>query len=754
MNLIQKLVLISSFILNFNFVRAGCIWVFAEGKALSDAAIRVGQLVVISDTLGRACMELAEGKYEVVVSFSGFWTWQGSWNGQDSLRIELTDFGAILPDVNIYSLEGESLELRSPQSVQKVSNYLISNTNIFNFAQFIDKLPATTISDGQISLRGSGFMLNSASRVMVLVDGVPFLTTDYNDVRWASIPTELIDYSTLLKGSSSVSYGSNSLYGVLDLRTLWPDSVARTQVLGFYQTYLTPDQNRAWWTAQNRPFQQGFSLRHLNPLTSKLDLVLSFNHLRNQSFLQTVYNEHSRLSFKLRYKISPNSNLGLEFHGAKIVDAEFLVWNDTKSGMFKPYSRADSLGSVSLPKFEREQFNSQFYYNFKYKNFQNTFRIRLLDLKTLNFRFNVNTRLFGGEYHSQLSVGQFKIKAGGNLQHFFYHRLKTTLEAYSAAGYALSQWQKGRFNFNGGLRYEAYWGGGLSAGFPIFSAGANYWSGNWLLRTNFGQGFRVPSFGERLISLEAEVLPIWANDKLKPERGYTFEMGAKRTLEWGAWKGYCDAALFMNYFDNYIELIPGVYADSLRPPYTLQQIEENFGFKYLNINQVRNGGLDLTAQGSGKIGLWDMRVLAGYLYSYSIDAQKIDAFTFAGSVFESMWKGGSFITEPILYGRQRGLSKFDVEWERKGWLLGLDLRHYGAIEKLQEIYEVLIPGLQEYRRQNAGGKWVIGFRAGYSFGKWGRLLLMGANLTNQIYSIRPARAEAPRNFTMQFKVDF
>ncbi len=747
--------LIVLYLLTSQSLSAGCcIQVLFLGRPVAGALVLIDDKQVVSDSMGMACFQLETARYQVSVSHMNFLRWQGLWNGTDSLRVELEEVETTLSDVNIYSLEGESLELRSPQSVQKVNNYLIANTNVFNFTQFLDKLPATTVSDGQINLRGSGFMLNAASRVMVLVDGTPFLTTDYNDVRWATIPTELVEYATVLKGASSVMYGSNSLYGVLDIRTLWPDTVASTQLVGFYQTYGRPPGGRAWWTADNAPFQQGFSFRHLNPITKKLQLALGINHLRNQSFLKTVYNEHTRLSVKLRYNFSSRSNLGMDFHGGKLYDAEFLIWNNTGEGLFKPYARADSLGAISIPNFIRDQFNAHLYYNFKTSQFQHTLRMRLLDLKTLNFKFNVNTSVLGAEYHVQTSLGGIKIKGGTLLQHFFYRRQRTVLEASSFAGYALAQWQKNRFNFNLGTRFEAYRSEAFSGGFPIFSAGVNYWLGKWILRSNFGQGFRIPSFGERLISLQNASLPIYANPDLKPENGYTFELGIKRTLDWGNWQGYLDAALFMNYFDNYIELIPGVYSDSLTPPYTLEQIEKNFGFKYFNINKVRNGGIDFTFQGLGKVGLCQIRILGGYLYSYSVDAERLAPLSFAGSIFESMWKGGRFITDPVLFGRQRGLSKLDVEFGRKRWTLGLDIRHYGAIEKLQEIYEVMIPGLQRYRRQDALGKLVFGLRLGYDAGKLGRLMLIGSNLTNRIYSIRPARAEAPINLTLQYKLDF
>ena len=65
--------------------------------------------------------------------------------------------------------------------------------------------------DGQANIRGgSGYSYGAGSRVMLLMDDLPILTGDVNEVKWNYLPVEIIGQVEVIKGASSALYGSLS----------------------------------------------------------------------------------------------------------------------------------------------------------------------------------------------------------------------------------------------------------------------------------------------------------------------------------------------------------------------------------------------------------------------------------------------------------------------------------------------------------------------------------------------------------------
>ena len=70
------------------------------------------------------------------------------------------------------------------------------------------------------------------------------------------------------------------------------------------------------------------------------------------------------------------------------------------------------------------------------------------------------------------------------------------------------------------------------SGKPVFRAGANYQVGKaTYLRSSWGQGFRFPSMAEMFISTIYSGMEIFPNPELKPETGWSAEIGLKQGLK-------------------------------------------------------------------------------------------------------------------------------------------------------------------------------------------------------------------------------
>jgi outer membrane receptor for ferric coprogen and ferric-rhodotorulic acid len=64
------------------------------------------------------------------------------------------------------------------------------------------------------------------------------------------------------------------------------------------------------------------------------------------------------------------------------------------------------------------------------------------------------------------------------------------------------------------------------------------------------------------------------------------------------------------------------------------------------------------------------------------------------------------------------------------------------------------PELTEYREGHFDGDWIADFRVGYYIKPDMRLQFIVKNAFNNMYALRPAKYDPPRNFTVQYKIDF
>ena len=97
---------------------------------------------------------------------------------------------------------------------------------------------------------------------------------------------------------------------------------------------------------------------------------------------------------------------------------------------------------------------------------------------------------------------------------------------------------------------------------------------------------------------------------LKPEHGWSGEVGLKQLLKIGEWQGMFDVAVFRMYYDDMIEFTfgrwgpPGI--DSNNDGVIAQsEFLDNFmgiGFKCVNIGEARVSGIETSIGGNGKIG--------------------------------------------------------------------------------------------------------------------------------------------------------
>ena len=120
----------------------------------------------------------------------------------------------------------------------------------------------------------------------------------------------------------------------------------------------------------------------------------------------------------------------------------------------------------------------------------------------------------------------------------------------------------------------------------------------------------MPSIAERFVTYTLGSINIIPNLDIKPEKGFTAEVGYKRSFKIDKFLGYWDAALFWTEFKDMIEF---QFGTKITPNGFLAY------FQSQNVSRARIFGWETTLAGEGKMGPVDMSVLLGYTYFYGVD---------------------------------------------------------------------------------------------------------------------------------------
>lgn len=624
-------------------------------------------------------------------------------------------------------------------SMEIIKAEFLENTNTVNMETAIAKIPGVDILDGQPSIRGgSGYSFGAGSRVMVLVDGLPILTADVNEVKWNFLPVEIVERVEIMKGASSALYGSSALNGVVNLLTTWPDSQPSTTISIFNGIYSVPHRKKLshWW--EKNPAFAGRSFSATRKF-GNLDLVLGANAYSDPGYRQMDYEERIRVSFKLRH--NPSSVKGLSYGLNTNVQwqntSDFLIWQDADSGAF--LQRPDAIAPTAGFRFNLDPWVSY------YDGQNNRHSLRTKFLKVYN-RFEEDpdkdngSDMYYGEYQVQrefrkklnLTAG-FTGLYGVTNANLYGDHYNSSISVYSQFDYAFLN----RLSTSLGLRWEHYTLDRTDReSSPVMRAGLNYRAAPFtFLRASYGMGYRFPSIAEKYTSTNVGSLKIFPNPALNSERGWSTEIGAKQGFRISDWNGFVDLAAFLTKYRDMIEFTFGVWNDPGQTP-TLNDI----GFKSLNVGKARINGIDLNISGTGKAGNLPLTVFAGYTFMNPVDLSS------------------DTLQNNILKYRYRHSVKGHAEVTIKKVSPGITLIYNSFMERIDEAFEVtflgqeIFPGLKDYRLANNTGFVVADISLAYLLSPQIRVAMLINNLFNKEYMGRPGDIRPPRNVSVQLIV--
>lgn len=665
-----------------------------------------------------------------------------------------------------------------PISMEIIKPTMIDNKGITDLEQAVDQSPGVYAMDGQVSIRGgSGFSYGAGSRVLLLWNGVPMLSGDAGDTKWNSIPMEQASQIEILKGASSVLYGSGALNGIISLTEREPGLTGETKVKVQTGIYGNPKRETLKWWSSNPMFYQ-LEAYH-GKMHKKYGYTISTTGFKNQGYRQGETEDRARVSGSLFFRPEKIKRLkgGVGYNVQYQKTGNFIIWqSDTFA--YTPSGGADTSNAASTLTYNtglRLSVDPYLKYIDKYNNRHNLkTRLYYIENKNLtNKSQSTASTVSYADYQFQHSWKNGMVVTTGLTT--IYTKVNSNLFgnhfSSNSALYAQFEQKIGRLDITGGVRLEYfeqdnrkgdsdfYFGKDSSKipVYPIARLGIHYKLAKYThLRASFGQGVRYPSVAERYTVTSVGALNVFPNPYLKPEIGWAAEIGIKQGVKMGEWRGLIDVAGFVNQYDNMMEFTFGMYA----PPGTPLNANPNspyffgnfLGFQAQNAEKARITGVEFSFNSQGKIKEVELVTLIGYTYMNPISLN-------SDSTYQTTFSDSG--TNMLKY-RFKHLAKADIEATWKNFSIGMSSRYNSNMSNIDATFEdgilngtvQILPGLKQYRVLNNKGSLVFDARIGYSFKKHYRVGFMVNNVLNAEYTSRPGDVQAPRTFLVQLQMKF
>lgn len=645
-------------------------------------------------------------------------------------------------------------------SVERINPRIITDKNPSSVSSIIHQIPGVNMVDGQVSIRGgSGWSYGAGSRVIVLVDGVPLMSGDAGQALWSFITVDNIEEIEVVKGASSVLYGSAALNGIISIRTKWTKSNPYTNVTSFGGGFSAPRQE-SWKWSENPLMRSGARILHSRRF-GKNEIVVNGEWINDDGFRKGDPDRRLQGGVNWRRRIGERGRIGIRSKVLMNRSGSFLLWRNLDSA-YLPLEGSntnnanlrmaiDPFFSFATKKGWRHQVNT---------------RYLLVDNNVDNGDTSVDQSNRSDWYFAEYLLqkrwksdqrnwldAQWSIGVTGNYTVTRSPLFSGDQTAANMAAFTQIRNDFGPFSVEFGFRFEEYRLNERVSRKPILRGGVNVpLSRSTFLRLSYGEGFRFPTIAETYISTTVGPVSVYPNVQLNPEVGSNIEMGLTQGFRVKEhWRGLINAAVFQMKYDDMVEFTFGQWSSVITP-------ENNFGigFKSINTGPARISGFEVSGTAVYEHKGHQINMQAGYVLSNPISEMPDQIW---GK--DSVGKDLSYRTTSsdtafnYLKYRSRHTAKLDVMWKYKKWEAGLSGRFNSKVENVDLAFiappiSFFVPGVQESRELYPYG---LNFdvRIFYRINKAFRAGLISNNVFNRERFIRPADMGGPRLWLLQLR---
>lgn len=592
-------------------------------EALPGANVQVlGTLLGASaDINGKfAIKKLAPGFYTLRVTFIGYQLGRATLYLTEgaTARVEFRLQPTLLEMSQVIvtaSRQAEDIQT-AVVSVSALSSESALRRNPLRIDAALESIPGVSLVGENVNVRNStGYTRGLGSRVLILLDGIPALPSDFGNMNWDILPVTDFERIEVIKGPASALYGSFALGGVINVITKTPTPQARFSIRTSAGIYDDPHE-RAWhWTERMLNFNRT-DLSYAQQL-GKLGVRASLGRHESTGDRENRHFQRWNGTMKLNYNFSERSELTLFGAYARDRRGEF-VWALLDSPFVVPLAFKDYRLALDAYTFYMQ------------------YRLRANDWLEFKWRASMVRQLTGNQFKvegdfepAQGPGADFNIRAQLDSAMSFTVGLEYRYDyaeqrqigrhfAYTLSPYLQQVWQMHpnvRFTF--GLRYDHHYllpGDSIQiktvynpskSRFETVTVRNPLWRGveeqylnpqvglsyslsrATVLHGAFGRGIRIPVLGERFLQFD-QPIPFRPNTEIQTERSLAYELGWRQRL-WAF--GDFEAVAFYNRYDNLIE--PVFVASGT-----------SFYATLVNIREAKIPGVEV----SGRVRLLDNRV--------------------------------------------------------------------------------------------------------------------------------------------------
>jgi outer membrane receptor protein involved in Fe transport len=779
-----------------------------SGDALIGVNITAGknEISTITDLNGSFELALTPGNYTLTFTYIGYAEFIKTISIQSGEQIAVDvsmeeEAKNVLGDELV--ITGSLFQKKASEeviSIEVIQPKLIQNTNVTRIDEVVRRVSGVNVADGQANIRsGSGWAYGVGSRVMMILDGQTILSPDRGDTKWSLLPIETVGQIEVLKGASSVLYGSSAMNGTIHLQTIVPTSKPVMRFTAF-QSFIAPPRRKEtqWWGFPL--LSSGTSFMRAHKVSKNFEYVVGgtmyIQNLQYQDGLEYL----ARVTYRTKWISKKNERLSWGIAGNMMYnrETEFFYWQNKNEGSFKP-GAANNFNNIRFTvdpfvtyfdkKGNKHELLTRMYFN------RPSFDTKTI-LQNIDYRFT-----------KQWASKDLTLIAGADEQLLWVNVPAFTGDDTKVANlfavYTQLDKKYNRLTLSGGVRFETFAyqkkagvtgaeyrdeRGKLKFYLPgQWRGGLNYQATKKAsIRFNIGQAYRFPSFAERFVNeklgnsderfpvttyttsndtvyvvqrdsvVSRATLAILPNENLVPEYGWTSEIGYQQKLssKGKKYQGLIDIAFFWQQYRNLVDFTVNLSDTTINAIVKLRAE---------NISTARIAGFDMSFKHAVTHKKHALNVMTGYTYSLPIEVDKYLGYNlnkvgpYLGAMFRYMFRpiGGDTASYVLKY-RNRHLVTLDFEYVFDNKVtIGVDARYYSNQENFDKLF-LAIPGsgYQEYYEQLAKkGNWIANARIFYTVKQKHTFGLMVKNLFNSEYWFRVGKLESPMNFTVQYRLE-
>ena len=519
-------------------------------------------LGAMTDSRGHfALQNIPNGEHDLIISMIGF---KRQFVPDVLARTDRENLTVVLepaavqtePVVITASKHEQSLE-EVPLSMSIIDNQALTYRNTVTVDDALKYVPGVSITRGQVNIRGStGFSYGVGTRVLILIDGLPFISGDTGEIIWESIPPDRIERIEIVKGAGSALYGSSALGGVINIITKRPSDQPETIVRTYGGLYQLPKYSSWQWTSDARTLG-GLSFTHSQRF-DQFSFSVGGSRTLDDGYKENDFWKRWNGWARIGYDISPFQSLAVSFSILDQHRGNFLYWKDLDQAL-QPQD-ADLNDRIQSTRWNLGVSHKYFFASTLYVT---------TGISWFHSHWDDNLPTpadsSGSSSISDFLVGEIQLNmniAGGN---FLTGGISGTLNNVSAetifgdhTGHGGAVYLQDEISLSEELRstiggrYDFQTISGLESAHQFNpKIGVTYQPEPGIsFRASVGSGFRTPSIAEIYTTTEAGGIIISPNPALQPERSWSYELGGSSVINENL---MLDIALFRNELWDMIE---------------------------------------------------------------------------------------------------------------------------------------------------------------------------------------------------------